>query len=47
VFVTSGRIVGDVKVDDSGVYVASTDSKLYALDRGTGKILWKYYGASR
>ena len=44
VFVTSGRIVGDVKVDDSGVYVASTDSKLYALDRGTGKILWKYYG---
>lgn len=44
VFVTSGRIVGDVKADDSGVYVASTDSKLYALDRGTGKILWQYYG---
>jgi outer membrane protein assembly factor BamB len=44
VFVTSGRIVGDVKVDESGVYVASTDSKLYALDRGNGKVLWQYFG---
>ena len=44
VFVTSGRIVGDVKVDETGVYVASTDSKLYALDRQTGKVLWQYFG---
>ncbi|HEV2295354.1 MAG TPA: PQQ-binding-like beta-propeller repeat protein [Tepidisphaeraceae bacterium] len=44
VFVTHGRIVGDVKVDESGVYVASTDSKLYALDRQTGKVLWQYFG---
>ena len=44
VFVTSGRIVADIKVDETGVYVASTDSKLYALDRNTGKILWQYFG---
>lgn len=44
VFVTSGRIVGDVKVDETGVYVASTDSKLYALDRHTGKVMWQYFG---
>lgn len=44
VFVTSGRIVGDVKVDETGVYVASTDSKLYSLDRNTGKINWQYFG---
>ena len=43
-FVTSGRIVGDVKVDETGVYVASTDSKLYALDRNTGKVNWQYFG---
>jgi outer membrane protein assembly factor BamB len=44
VFVTSGRIVGDVSVDETGVYVASTDSKLYALDRNTGKVNWQYFG---
>ncbi len=44
VFVTRGRIVGDVSVDETGVYVASTDSKLYALDRNTGKIMWQYFG---
>jgi len=44
VFVTSGRIVADVKVDETGVYVASTDSKLYCLDRSTGKINWQYFG---
>jgi outer membrane protein assembly factor BamB len=44
VFVTSGRIVADVKVDETGVYVASTDSKLYCLDRQNGKVLWQYFG---
>ncbi len=46
VFVTNGRIVGNVQVDETAVYVASTDSKLYALDRGTGKIFWQYFGGS-
>ncbi len=45
-FVTAGRIVADVKVDDFGVYVASMDSKLYCLDRSTGRIKWTYYGAA-
>jgi len=44
VFVTSGRIVGDVQIDETGVYVASTDSKVYCLDRNTGKINWQYFG---
>jgi len=44
VFVTNGRIVADVKADETGVYVASTDSKLYCLDRANGKINWQYYG---
>src|SRR5207249_3745661 len=42
-FATAGRILADVKADDFGVYVASTDSKLYCLDRATGGIKWQYY----
>lgn len=43
VFSTSGPIVADVKADDSGVYVASADSRLYALDRLTGKLKWQFF----
>lgn len=43
VFSTGGPITADVKADDSGVYVASTDSKLYALDRQTGKLKWQFF----
>lgn len=43
VFRTDGRILADLKVDDYGVYVASTDSKLYCLDRLTGKIRWQFF----
>jgi len=43
VFATGGPIRADVKVDDTGVYVGSTDGKLYALDRVTGKIRWQYF----
>jgi outer membrane protein assembly factor BamB len=42
-FQTAGRVLADVKADDFGVYVASTDSKLYCLDRATGRIKWQYY----
>jgi hypothetical protein len=42
-FQTEGRIVADLKVDPYGVYVASTDSKLYVLDRSNGKVKWQYY----
>lgn len=43
-FETAGRIEADVKADDYAVYAASTDTKLYALDRLSGKIKWMYYG---
>lgn len=47
VFQTYGPIVADLKVDDYGVYVASSDTTLYCLDRSTAKIKWKWLsGAS-
>jgi hypothetical protein len=42
-FKTDGPITADLSADDYGVYVASQDSKLYCLDRGSGKIKWTYY----
>jgi outer membrane protein assembly factor BamB len=42
-FRTDGRILADLRADDFGVYIASTDTKLYCLDRDTGKIKWEYY----
>jgi outer membrane protein assembly factor BamB len=46
VYVTSGRIVADLVADASGVYVASSDSKLYCVDRTTGKTKWQYFGGN-
>ncbi|MGH7214461.1 MAG: PQQ-binding-like beta-propeller repeat protein [Tepidisphaeraceae bacterium] len=43
VFRTGGRIVADLKADDYAVYVASGDSKLYALHRISGKVRWQYF----
>lgn len=40
-FRTEGAINGDPAVDDSGVYVASTDRSLYKLHGGIGKVLWR------
>lgn len=40
-FRTLGAIDGDPAVDDSGVYVASTDRSLYKLRHGDGKVLWR------
>jgi outer membrane protein assembly factor BamB len=45
-FMTAGRVVADLKVDDFGLYVASMDSKLYCLDRQTGRIKWTYFAGS-
>ncbi|MGH7179713.1 MAG: PQQ-binding-like beta-propeller repeat protein [Tepidisphaeraceae bacterium] len=45
-FRTGGRVLADVIVDDSGVYVASTDSKLYCLDRATGKLKWQFFAGA-
>jgi outer membrane protein assembly factor BamB len=35
-------ILADIVVDDFAVYAASTDTKLYAIDRNTGKIRWRF-----
>lgn len=42
-FNTAGSIVADLKADDYGVYVASTDTKLYCLDPNSGHIIWQYF----
>lgn len=34
-------ILGDLAVDDTGVYVAGTDRSLYKIDRMTGRRLWR------
>ncbi len=43
-FKTEGPIIADLAADDSGVYVASTDSRMYCLNRGTGRLKWQFYG---
>jgi outer membrane protein assembly factor BamB len=45
-FKTEGPITADLVADDYGLYVASTDTKLYALDRGSGKIRWRYFAGA-
>lgn len=42
-FNTQGRFVSDLKVDEYGVFASNTDSKLYCLDRTTGRIRWQYF----
>jgi outer membrane protein assembly factor BamB len=45
-FNTQGKFVSDIKADEYGVYASNTDSKLYCLDRATGKIKWQYYAGT-
>jgi outer membrane protein assembly factor BamB len=45
-FQTGGPIVADLGVDDDNLYVASTDTKLYALNNKNGKIRWQYYSGA-
>lgn len=42
VFQTGGPVLGDLAVDNHGVYVASSDHSLYKLDRRTGRPIWQY-----
>jgi outer membrane protein assembly factor BamB len=42
-FRTGGGILADLKADKDSVYVASMDTKLYALDHNTGRVKWRYY----
>ena len=41
-----GAVNADLRVDDFGLYVPSTDSKLYCLDKTQGRIKWQYYGGA-
>lgn len=45
-FKTDGRIMADLAADKNAVYVASTDTLLYALNLKDGKELWKYHGGT-
>jgi outer membrane protein assembly factor BamB len=45
-FETAGPIYADLQVDESGLYVASGDSKFYCLNRTTGKIKWQYFAGA-
>lgn len=46
VFLTYGSIRADIKADDFGVYIASTDSKLYCVDRSNAKVKWQYFAGA-
>lgn len=45
-FQTGGAITADLAADAYGVYVASTDSKLYCLNPKTGQLRWQFYGGT-
>lgn len=46
VFGTYGGVVGNLAVDPSGLYVASTDTKLYCLAASSGRVKWQYFAGS-
>ena len=46
VFLTSGGITADLKADESGLYVASGDTKLSCINRVTGKLKWQFFAGS-
>jgi outer membrane protein assembly factor BamB len=46
IFQTAGPIVADLKADESGLYVASKDEKLYCLNRTNGKLLWQFFAGA-
>lgn len=43
VFHTHGAIDADLGADSTGIYVASSDSTLTALNPNSGKVRWQYY----
>jgi outer membrane protein assembly factor BamB len=45
-FKTYGAVKADLRADESGVYVPSTDFKLYCLDKTQGWIKWSYYAGA-
>ena len=45
-FVTYGPIVANLAADDTGLYVASMDTKLYCLVRSNGRVKWQYFAGA-
>lgn len=43
-FSTNRSVKADLVIDDYALYVASSDTVLYALDRTSGHIKWRYMG---
>ncbi len=41
-FATNRAVKADLVIDEYGLFVASSDTKLYALDRATGRIKWRF-----
>jgi outer membrane protein assembly factor BamB len=46
IFQTYGPVQADLRVDDFGVYVPSTDTKLYCLDKTQGREKWRYHAGT-
>ncbi|MEZ0267398.1 MAG: PQQ-binding-like beta-propeller repeat protein [Phycisphaerae bacterium] len=42
-FKTFGPVNADLRSDEYGVYVPSTDTKFYCLERGSGRKKWEYF----
>jgi len=45
-FKTYGPVQADLRADEFGVYVPSTDSKFYCLEKGSGRVKWQYFAGS-
>jgi outer membrane protein assembly factor BamB len=46
-FKAGGPVYADLTIDSGIVYVASLDTKLYALQQASGQIKWRYYAGVR
>jgi outer membrane protein assembly factor BamB len=42
-FQTGDKIISDIKADKYGVFAASTDGRLWVLNRASGKVKWMYF----
>jgi outer membrane protein assembly factor BamB len=42
-FSAYGGVVANLAADTTGVYIASLDTKLYCLQRASGKVRWQYF----
>jgi hypothetical protein len=42
----TGPVSADLRVDESGLYVASKDYKLSCIDRNKGKLKWQFFGGT-